>query len=52
MSLDELHEAAVRADLTTTWLGRPYHYVARLDSTNERLKRRPPTLLIRRVQCC
>lgn len=38
MSLDELHEAAVRADLTTTWLGRPYHYVARLDSTNERLK--------------
>lgn len=38
MTQDELHEAAVRADLTTAWLGRPYHYAATLDSTNERMK--------------
>ncbi len=37
---DELDEAAVRAELTTTWLGRSYQYTAALDSTNERLRAR------------
>lgn len=35
---DALDEAAVRPVLTTTWLGRPYHYVAEIGSTNDRLK--------------
>lgn len=34
----ELSEAAVRAELTTAWLGRPYRYVAFVDSTNEQMK--------------
>lgn len=34
----ELSEAAVRAELTTAWLGRPYRYVASIDSTNEQMK--------------
>ena len=38
MTQNELDEAAVQGDLTTTWLGRPYYYVATLDSTNERMK--------------
>ncbi|MBP6016340.1 MAG: biotin--[acetyl-CoA-carboxylase] ligase [Candidatus Promineofilum sp.] len=43
MTLDELQEAAVQADLTTAWLGRRYDYVATLDSTNERMKARVAT---------
>lgn len=35
---DELDEEAVRAGLMTVWLGRPYFYVAAVDSTNNRLK--------------
>lgn len=35
---DHLDEASVRAELATAWLGRPYHYVAAIDSTNDRLK--------------
>lgn len=38
MNADELHEIAVRADLTTAWLGRNYHFVERIGSTNDRLK--------------
>src|SRR5690606_30211843 len=35
---DNLQEGAVRDQLTTIWLGRPYHYVESIDSTNDRLK--------------
>lgn len=38
MTGDELHEAVVRAELTTQWLGRHYHYVESIGSTNNRLK--------------
>ncbi len=38
LSADQLDEASVRSELATTWLGRPYHYVADIDSTNDRLK--------------
>lgn len=34
----ELDEEAVRAALTTVWLGRPYLYQATIDSTNDYLK--------------
>jgi BirA family biotin operon repressor/biotin-[acetyl-CoA-carboxylase] ligase len=34
----ELQEAAVRAEMATGWLGRPYFYVETIDSTNDRLK--------------
>jgi BirA family biotin operon repressor/biotin-[acetyl-CoA-carboxylase] ligase len=36
----ELDEEAVRAALTTVWLGRPYLYRATIDSTNDYLKAR------------
>jgi len=35
---DALDELAVRAALKTAWLGRPYHYVTSIDSTNNRLR--------------
>ncbi len=35
---DELGEEAVRAALTTAWLGRAYRYAPSVDSTNDRLK--------------
>jgi BirA family biotin operon repressor/biotin-[acetyl-CoA-carboxylase] ligase len=35
---DDLHEAAVRPHLTTAWLGRRYHYVPEIGSTNSELK--------------
>lgn len=35
---DNLHVDAMRDQLTTIWLGRPYHYVESIDSTNDRLK--------------
>jgi BirA family biotin operon repressor/biotin-[acetyl-CoA-carboxylase] ligase len=35
---DELDEDSVGAELATAWLGRPYRYVARIDSTNDFLK--------------
>lgn len=35
---NNLDETAVSAELTTTWVGRPYYYHERIDSTNERLK--------------
>lgn len=35
---DSLEAAAVDPLLTTTWLGRPYHYIAEIGSTNDRLK--------------
>jgi BirA family biotin operon repressor/biotin-[acetyl-CoA-carboxylase] ligase len=35
---DDLHEAAVRPHLATAWLGRPYHYVPEIGSTNSELK--------------
>lgn len=38
MADDGLDELAVRAALTTTWLGRPYYYAASIDSTNDRLR--------------
>jgi BirA family transcriptional regulator, biotin operon repressor / biotin---[acetyl-CoA-carboxylase] ligase len=38
MAANDLNEAAVRAALTTAWLGRNYHYVERIGSTNDRLK--------------
>ncbi len=36
---DELNEDAVRAALKSSWLGRPYHFVDSVDSTNDQLKR-------------
>jgi BirA family biotin operon repressor/biotin-[acetyl-CoA-carboxylase] ligase len=36
----ELQETAVSAALTSAWVGRPYHYLPRTDSTNDRLKAR------------
>lgn len=35
---DALDELTVRAALKTAWLGRPYHFVASIDSTNDRLR--------------
>ncbi|MEZ4517484.1 MAG: biotin--[acetyl-CoA-carboxylase] ligase [Chloroflexota bacterium] len=35
---DDLSEAAVLPELTTHWLGRSYHYVPEIGSTNDRLK--------------
>ena len=35
---NELSESAVRAALTTSWMGRPYLYMEQVDSTNERVK--------------
>lgn len=35
---ETLDQAAVLPVLTTTWLGRPYHYVAEIGSTNDELK--------------
>lgn len=35
---DELNEEVVRAGLSTVWMGRPYHFVASVDSTNDRVK--------------
>ena len=37
---DELSEIAVRSELTSVWLGRPYLYVPEIGSTNDRLKTR------------
>ena len=38
MNYDDLTPSAVQGDLQTSWLGRAYHYVERIDSTNDRLK--------------
>jgi BirA family transcriptional regulator, biotin operon repressor / biotin---[acetyl-CoA-carboxylase] ligase len=38
MPFNDLNEAAIRAALTTAWLGRNYHYVENISSTNDRLK--------------
>lgn len=35
---DQLTETAVQPALTTRWLGRPYHYVDTIGSSNDRLK--------------
>jgi BirA family biotin operon repressor/biotin-[acetyl-CoA-carboxylase] ligase len=35
---DDLSQYALLAELTTTWLGRSYHYLESLDSTNDKLK--------------
>ncbi|MFO7664448.1 MAG: biotin--[acetyl-CoA-carboxylase] ligase [Chloroflexota bacterium] len=38
MTASELNEAAVQAALASDWLGRTYHYVESIGSTNDRLK--------------
>ena len=38
MPENELSEAAVRAELATVWLGRPYLYMEEVESTNDRMK--------------
>lgn len=38
MNHNDLSSSAVHADLSTAWLGRSYHYVEQIGSTNDRLK--------------
>ena len=38
MDSNDLNPSAIQAGLRTGWLGRAYHYVERIDSTNDRLK--------------